>query len=315
MEFAVVRILGLTLGLAFCQTSGQNTVVHDPLSGLRQLNRSSGYIFAGTVLSIQPLSPNAAGVATVQITFRIDQAIRGTRSGQVLTIREWARVAGSDASTYLNVSADGGTCQILFASAVPPSMLHLEPVGGTGQAIAAGGAFKPVTVRAIDSAAPPHPVSAAGATFQSVVSRPVSGPVTVSIGGIIVMKNPPPVIVAWSRLLVLSDASGLATLQPSIGKVQGALVIQGTVAAGTSVLPFQLQSFLPPATSTSQGAITHLPVDGLHERSLPTDRFPNRPRMRSGPEPQSHRAKRATSNPPDDYGYAATRRRFRHLTV
>ena len=29
-------------------------------------------------------------VATVQITFRVEQAMRGTRAGQILTIREWA---------------------------------------------------------------------------------------------------------------------------------------------------------------------------------------------------------------------------------
>jgi hypothetical protein len=41
-----------------------------------------------SVEKIQPKSQNE--VATVQITFRVDQAIRGVSSRQVLTIREWA---------------------------------------------------------------------------------------------------------------------------------------------------------------------------------------------------------------------------------
>ena len=60
---------------------------------------------------------------------------------------------------------------------------------------------------------------------------------------------------------VLSDGSGLATLQPSTGATQGALVIQGTAAAGASVLSFQLQSLLPVAPSAPSGS-TRSPLDG-----------------------------------------------------
>src|SRR5579864_1649445 len=56
----------------------------------RPLTRSSGYIFAGTVKSVQRASPKGNGVATVQINFHVDQGIRGTRTGQMLSIREWA---------------------------------------------------------------------------------------------------------------------------------------------------------------------------------------------------------------------------------
>jgi hypothetical protein len=55
--------------------------------------RSSGYVFAGTVQSITPITPKEKnGVATMRITFRVDQAIQGIRTGQVLTIQEWAGV-------------------------------------------------------------------------------------------------------------------------------------------------------------------------------------------------------------------------------
>jgi hypothetical protein len=54
------------------------------------LVRSSGYIFAGTVKSVDRVVPKGDAVATVQISFHVDQAMRGVRTGQTLAIREWA---------------------------------------------------------------------------------------------------------------------------------------------------------------------------------------------------------------------------------
>jgi hypothetical protein len=57
---------------------------------LRQLTRSSGYIFIGTVTAIQPTKTAPGKLATIRITFRVDQAIRGVRAGHSFTAREWA---------------------------------------------------------------------------------------------------------------------------------------------------------------------------------------------------------------------------------
>lgn len=58
---------------------------------LSQLSRKAGYIFAGTVTAVERLAPTSAGeVATMRVSFRVDQAIRGVKTGQTLTIREWA---------------------------------------------------------------------------------------------------------------------------------------------------------------------------------------------------------------------------------
>jgi hypothetical protein len=138
-------------------------------------------------------------------------------------------------------------CQIFSATAVPPAMLQLQPVGGGVQILPAGQSFQPVIVRVTDSAIPSHPVLGANVSFQTVVSRPVTAPPPVLIGGIVVTRNPVPVIVSSTQVSVLSDGSGLATLQPATGGTQGALLIQGTAAAGTSILPFELQSLLPVA--------------------------------------------------------------------
>jgi len=85
---------GLGLALISLSAAGQISPARQPLpamSNLRLLSRSSGYIFAGTVLAVERVAQNESDtVTTVKITFRVEQAIRGTHFGQVLTIREWA---------------------------------------------------------------------------------------------------------------------------------------------------------------------------------------------------------------------------------
>lgn len=54
------------------------------------VTQSSGYIFAGTVKSVERTPPKGNSVATVQITFHVDEGLRGVRSGQILAIHEWA---------------------------------------------------------------------------------------------------------------------------------------------------------------------------------------------------------------------------------
>ncbi len=58
---------------------------------LTRLSQQAAYIFSGTVLSVerqQPKGPN--DVAAVQITFRVDQAVKGVTAKRTFSIREWA---------------------------------------------------------------------------------------------------------------------------------------------------------------------------------------------------------------------------------
>jgi hypothetical protein len=103
-------------------------------------------------------------------------------------------------------------------------------------------------VRVTDSAAPPHPVRAANVGFQSIVSRTAPTPPIVTLGGIIITRNPMPVIVSSSQASVASDANGLATLQPPNDAVFGAVQIVETATAGASTLHFNLQSLWPVVT-------------------------------------------------------------------
>jgi hypothetical protein len=59
--------------------------------GLLQMWRSAGYIFQGTVVSIVDMVPKTPqDVAVVKVSFRVVQGVRGVRTGQTFTIREWA---------------------------------------------------------------------------------------------------------------------------------------------------------------------------------------------------------------------------------
>jgi hypothetical protein len=91
---------------------------------LSPLTLSAGYIFAGTVKSIARAAPNKSDVATVQVNFHVDQGMRGVRTGQALTIREWAGLWASGERYRI------GERVLLFL--YPPSKLGLtSPVQGS----------------------------------------------------------------------------------------------------------------------------------------------------------------------------------------
>jgi hypothetical protein len=127
--FAVAVLLTLIPRPAFAEnivrpgTPGPNPrgfpYPHPP----RTLIRSSGYIFAGTVKSVEHAAPKGNGVATVLVDFHVDEGIRGVRTGQTLAIREWAGLWESG-ERYRP-----GERVLLFL--YPPSKLGLtSPVGG-----------------------------------------------------------------------------------------------------------------------------------------------------------------------------------------
>ena len=58
---------------------------------LIQLTQKAGYMFSGTVLSVEHRSAKKdQETDTVAITFHVDKGIRGTKTGQTLVVREWA---------------------------------------------------------------------------------------------------------------------------------------------------------------------------------------------------------------------------------
>jgi hypothetical protein len=138
------------------------------ISSMSRLARDAGYIFDGTVLSIDRLADVQSGsVVTMQVTFRVEQAIRGARNGQVLTIREWAGL-WSSGDRYRK-----GERLLLFLYS--PSKLGLtSPVGGPLGRFpvdSAGNVILDNQKLAALSAGPGSPPSLASPTRQPMKNR------------------------------------------------------------------------------------------------------------------------------------------------
>ncbi|MGB6385578.1 MAG: hypothetical protein WBD25_14880 [Terriglobales bacterium] len=150
----------------------------------KQLSRQAGIIFAGTVVASETQTPipqtvtsqNAIAdpavpgitpaVQKVQLSFRVDHAIAGVESGQVLTIHEW--VGASSMQRPIPVPMIKGQHILLFL--YPLSRLGLtSPVGGSlgqialdpsGENVAARRSVPTVGVRSESFARPPATVAA-----------------------------------------------------------------------------------------------------------------------------------------------------------
>ncbi len=85
MQFSLSRcflVLCLSSLLAHAQAAGPS---------LHQMAAMAGYIFAGTVTAVEQVpATHSNEVETVRVTFRVEEGVRGVRSRQALTIREWA---------------------------------------------------------------------------------------------------------------------------------------------------------------------------------------------------------------------------------
>jgi hypothetical protein len=137
--------------LATGQQSDQAVAERVLGSHWKQVSRRAGMIFAGTLLA--PATQNAAfdqrlstatfapssvatssgatsgAVSSIQLTFRVDQAITGVESGQVITIREWAGARSMHRPMRV------GEHVLIFL--YPPSRLGFtSPIGGSSGMIA-----------------------------------------------------------------------------------------------------------------------------------------------------------------------------------
>lgn len=82
-----VRVALLAVALGCCPLS--HATGPAPLT-LTQLTRKAGYIFAGRVLRVERPAAQPDRVPVVQITLRVDQALRGVRRGQTFVLTQWA---------------------------------------------------------------------------------------------------------------------------------------------------------------------------------------------------------------------------------
>lgn len=113
--------------------------------------QSAGMIFSGKVLKVEHLR-SAAFPGVTQVTFRVENAIRGARKGQTLIVREWAGLWNSG-ERYRT-----GERVLLFL--YPKSKLGLtSPVGSpsgryevdhAGRVLAGGPGLRPQPIRIQD---------------------------------------------------------------------------------------------------------------------------------------------------------------------
>lgn len=88
-----------------------------------QIVRSSGMIFSGTVVKVEHHSESVGHPTVTQITFQVQDALRGTRRGEALRVREW--------SGLWNMGERYHTGETVFLFLYPPSKLGLtSPVAG-----------------------------------------------------------------------------------------------------------------------------------------------------------------------------------------
>jgi hypothetical protein len=140
------------------------------------------------------------------------------------------------------VSPANAPCQSFYGTAVPSSAVHLQSVTGGMQEALVGQTFQPFTIRVADSSISPNPVLGASVVFQSLVGRMPNNEPILWIGQSSSTQQPMPVILSYTQATVLSDINDLATIQPSTGGIEGAVVVLGTASAGSASQQFQLQS-------------------------------------------------------------------------
>jgi hypothetical protein len=141
----------------------------------KQMSRRAGMIFSGTVLRTEPRTSSISRIAqgttpTVEINFRVDEAIAGVERGQILKIKEW-----SGASTMHRPLRAG---QHILIFLYPPSRLGLtSPVGGSMGQVALNATGKNVSPSHENASAsfvlrsdpPPRPAISVDSASVSVV--------------------------------------------------------------------------------------------------------------------------------------------------
>jgi hypothetical protein len=88
------------LGQATTSTIDDRATPQDVVTALHQMADKAGVIFVGRVTEVHP--KDGAGVASgvVEVTFEVDQAIRGCTAGSPYVLREWAGLWEGDDQRY-----------------------------------------------------------------------------------------------------------------------------------------------------------------------------------------------------------------------
>lgn len=147
-----------------------------------------------------------------------------------------------DVQVWACVSPNNAPCQTFTMFATPSSRWTLETVSGSAQMVTAGQAFQPLQLRVTDGPSPANPVMGVSLVFDVTLMRfPKNngggGGGDDGHGG----GNGTPVILGTYQVQAVSDASGVATMLPSVKNVQGYCDVMIGASAGLSSLQFDLE--------------------------------------------------------------------------
>jgi hypothetical protein len=128
--FALVLVCLGTLGAGLAQEPDRSAAARVLGPHWRQMSRRAGMVFSGTVLGVE-LHPVKKGqpLALILTKFRVNRAVVGVRTGEVLTLREWA------GAWPMHRAMRPGQRMLIFL--YPPSRLGLtSPVNGPAGQVA-----------------------------------------------------------------------------------------------------------------------------------------------------------------------------------
>ncbi len=180
MQWSLARVWVLALGMVMAPIAAvaQATPPASAEDVLHSLSDRAGVIFVGSVASIHRISGDGTSSGVVEVTFQVEQAVRGAAAGGTYTVREWAGLWMANDQRY-----HVGQRLLMLLNAAGASGLS-SPVGGMDGAIpvrgtlaAAGSSTAPAAVADLSWLATriARPVVYAPAVLTGVHGAPVHG--------------------------------------------------------------------------------------------------------------------------------------------
>jgi hypothetical protein len=164
--------------------------------------------------------------------------------------------ASGDTDVVACVSPGNTVCKTFEIYSVLAANLRLQPVAGSGQMIAAGQPFSPLTLRVTDAATPPNPVRGAAVLFDCTWLRPAHDDGQNNNGESSSGHHTMPVVLGVTKTTVVSDAEGVVSLVPSPGSLRGTLEADVKVTAGTTArMDVKLESAWPAGTTAASNPL------------------------------------------------------------
>jgi hypothetical protein len=149
----------------------------------------------------------------------------------------------NDVQVSACVAPGNNPCRSFTFTAVRNSLLQVEPVSGTAQAVLGSEVFQPFVARVTDGGSPAKPVRGASVTFSALDLRVDPATFTQSGDDTITGNFPAPVLLGSAQAAAVSDADGLASWTPPRLSA-GDYSVKGLATAGSgSSVGFAIEVF------------------------------------------------------------------------